>query len=563
MAGISVNDAYIILKDVGVLWVAGKNGGEQFIKSVTIIEKPDDFKWLQGGEMILATLQEGIMNFFIKAQERHAVCAGIRLHNDRFSNIPEEVRMLADSLNFPLFVINKNVPNSMILKKLYSAILSHEKLALEKYREIILSTNEFLFSHTEADKILERLARIINNSIVLLDENFRQVSSVLNMGKYADLISNKQNELCELIKRYVEICGYFGLNKKAGEVNFLSLNERILVVFSFIPLKMLERNYVIFTAVDKGITQDEIELYKIAFSSAAMALGNYGVGNEEAAGRGKLRESLNYELFCKLLNHTDDFGELLVNRFEKTGFNLLDRNFIAIFEIKFDDSCKTLNKNERNNNDVKKKLNNIFRKNLKDRSSLLVPKDNEWVLLIGFSEDECAKDVLYKKAFQEIFDHLIVEINNMNLNTSLSAGVSSSTKNIAGIKKAYMEAGIAKEIGKRVRSGENIFFYEDLGIYKFLSIPDKDEILKDKRIRSIYEYDKKNNASLIDTLDAFMDTNGRIKDTAKKIFTHPNTVKYRLNKIKELAGEEILKNDNKRLYYHIMVKALKLILKKA
>jgi purine catabolism regulator len=326
---------------------------------------------------------------------------------------------------------------------------------------------------------------------------------------------------------------------------------------------MLERNYVIFTAVDKGITQDEIELYKIAFSSAAMALGNYGVGNEEAAGRGKLRESLNYELFCKLLNHTDDFGELLVNRFEKTGFNLLDRNFIAIFEIKFDDSCKTLNKNERNNNDVKKKLNNIFRKNLKDRSSLLVPKDNEWVLLIGFSEDECAKDVLYKKAFQEIFDHLIVEINNMNLNTSLSAGVSSSTKNIAGIKKAYMEAGIAKEIGKRVRSGENIFFYEDLGIYKFLSIPDKDEILKDKRIRSIYEYDKKNNASLIDTLDAFMDTNGRIKDTAKKIFTHPNTVKYRLNKIKELAGEEILKNDNKRLYYHIMVKALKLILKKA
>lgn len=56
MEGISVNDAYIILKDVGVLWVAGKNGGEQFIKSVTIIEKPDDFKWLQGGEMILATL---------------------------------------------------------------------------------------------------------------------------------------------------------------------------------------------------------------------------------------------------------------------------------------------------------------------------------------------------------------------------------------------------------------------------------------------------------------------------------------------------------------------------
>ncbi|MDK2878281.1 MAG: PucR family transcriptional regulator, proline-responsive transcriptional activator [Thermoanaerobacteraceae bacterium] len=147
----------------------------------------------------------------------------------------------------------------------------------------------------------------------------------------------------------------------------------------------------------------------------------------------------------------------------------------------------------------------------------------------------------------------------MNLNITLSAGVSSSAKEITDIKKAYEEASMAKEIGKKVNGEGNICFYEDLGIYKLLAILDKNEILKDEKIRDIYEYDKDKNIDLIGTLDAFMDTNGRIKETAKKIFTHPNTVKYRLNKVKELVGDEILRNENKKLYYHIMVKTLKLI----
>ncbi|MDK2878279.1 MAG: PucR family transcriptional regulator, purine catabolism regulatory protein [Thermoanaerobacteraceae bacterium] len=126
MDGISVNEAYKILKDDGVLWVAGKNGGGKFIQSVTVIEKPHDFKNLQEGEMLLATLyqfpiQKDIMNFLIKAQGNQAVCAGIRLHNDQFSDIPESLLTLLDRLNSPLFVFNKDVPFSIIIKKLYSA----------------------------------------------------------------------------------------------------------------------------------------------------------------------------------------------------------------------------------------------------------------------------------------------------------------------------------------------------------------------------------------------------------------------------------------------------------
>ena len=54
--------------------------------------------------------------------------------------------------------------------------------------------------------------------------------------------------------------------------------------------------------------------------------------------------------------------------------------------------------------------------------------------------------------------------------------------------------------------------------------------------------------------------NGSIKDAAEKLYVHPNTVKYRMKRIKEITGEDLFNDDQKRLYYHIMVKALKILI---
>lgn len=228
---------------------------------------------------------------------------------------------------------------------------------------------------------------------MLLNEDFKPTNSVLDIGNYAYLIREKQQDLCELIKNYIEICGYFCSNEKPREVQFLSLDEKIVVLFCLIPSKRLTGHLIIFTVADKDTTKEEMGLYKIAFSSAAMILSNYEFRNEEAEGKGKSRKSSNEGLSYRIMNQIDNIGKKLVDKTFELSFKPLDSNYIAVFELRFNDSSKTLS-------DIKKKANEVFSKTIKDQSFLLITKGSEWTLLISFSEDVCKKDMLHKKGIQ-------------------------------------------------------------------------------------------------------------------------------------------------------------------
>lgn len=90
-------------------------------------------------------------------------------------------------------------------------------------------------------------------------------------------------------------------------------------------------------------------------------------------------------------------------------------------------------------------------------------------------------------------------------------------------------------------------YYGDIGIYKLL-IPS----LKNPYVREFSQdivnrlniYDCQNNTLLLETAMAYVFCGGNIKKTAKHLFQHENTIRYRVNKIKELfvnaASDELM-----------------------
>ena len=104
-----------------------------------------------------------------------------------------------------------------------------------------------------------------------------------------------------------------------------------------------------------------------------------------------------------------------------------------------------------------------------------------------------------------------------------------------------------------------IHYYDNLGIYKFISIQKKEDILQDKIISKLCSYDEENKTNLLATLEAFLDSNASIKEAAQKIYVHPNTVKYRLKKIKEIIDSNVLEDPQMRLYCHILIKVMKML----
>lgn len=85
--------------------------------------------------------------------------------------------------------------------------------------------------------------------------------------------------------------------------------------------------------------------------------------------------------------------------------------------------------------------------------------------------------------------------------------------------------------------GENIRYYYEIGVYKLL-MPSYSEgymiNFYSDTIGKIKQYDQKYNSELLQTATVYVKLGGNIKNTAKSINLHENTVRYRINKIKEI-----------------------------
>ncbi|MGH3972946.1 MAG: PucR family transcriptional regulator [Pseudonocardiaceae bacterium] len=62
--------------------------------------------------------------------------------------------------------------------------------------------------------------------------------------------------------------------------------------------------------------------------------------------------------------------------------------------------------------------------------------------------------------------------------------------------------------------------------------PEAERLLVDQVMRPLVEA----SGSLIETLDAFFDTGGVLESCARRLFVHPNTVRYRLRRIADITG---------------------------
>jgi hypothetical protein len=135
-------------------------------------------------------------------------------------------------------------------------------------------------------------------------------------------------------------------------------------------------------------------------------------------------------------------------------------------------------------------------------------------------------------------------------------GVSTLYKGLSQANRAIFEAITASELNIR-HEQDNIVFCKNLGTYKFLlPLKDKPELLEfhDEIIIPILKYDKKYKQNLMGTAICYIDNDGDFSKTARAMCLHENSIRYRLNKIREILGFK----DKKLTFYEQLFIAVKL-----
>lgn len=93
-----------------------------------------------------------------------------------------------------------------------------------------------------------------------------------------------------------------------------------------------------------------------------------------------------------------------------------------------------------------------------------------------------------------------------------------------------------------IDDAERVSLFDDLGVLRFLLAPgDRGDLLEFARgvLGPVMDYDAAHNIDLVHTLDAYLASDCNLKRTAESMYMHAKTVRYRLDRMQELAGIDL------------------------
>lgn len=133
----------------------------------------------------------------------------------------------------------------------------------------------------------------------------------------------------------------------------------------------------------------------------------------------------------------------------------------------------------------------------------------------------------------------------------LRVGIGSKCMDISRLSVSYRRAKAAVQMAMTQK--RQMVKFDDCGLYRLLYMVEDTGVLQEietECLAALEEYDRKYNAGYVETLQSYLKHNGSIQAVAEELYTHRNTVLYRLGNIRKVLGNE-LKTPEERLPYQM------------
>jgi sugar diacid utilization regulator len=111
--------------------------------------------------------------------------------------------------------------------------------------------------------------------------------------------------------------------------------------------------------------------------------------------------------------------------------------------------------------------------------------------------------------------------------------------------EALLAANVAEGDAERP-----VLAFEESGAYRLLLSAMSEDPAELQRfyaetVEPLVAYDEQYETGLVQTVEAFLDADGNVAGTAQRLFTHRHTIRYRLERVKELSGLDVGSTDGR------------------
>ncbi|MEA2457418.1 MAG: hypothetical protein QOC95_390 [Thermoleophilaceae bacterium] len=130
----------------------------------------------------------------------------------------------------------------------------------------------------------------------------------------------------------------------------------------------------------------------------------------------------------------------------------------------------------------------------------------------------------------------------------LAVAISRAATDAADVHRAGAEALLAANVAEA--QGTPLLAFEETGAYRILlpamsEDPAELQRFHDETVAPLIAYDGQYDTDLVLTLESFLEADGNVAKTASKLYTHRHTIRYRLERVRELTGLDVSSTDGR------------------
>jgi sugar diacid utilization regulator len=164
--------------------------------------------------------------------------------------------------------------------------------------------------------------------------------------------------------------------------------------------------------------------------------------------------------------------------------------------------------------------------------SLLAPRLHDVIVLAG-----------PRVPWDQFRQHVVAELHGGRCRI----GVGGRCQAAEEFPRSYREAELALRMQTASGGPDQVTRYDDLGIYKVLAAANDTasvERFVDEWLAQLIDYDSAHGTQLVLTLSEYLECGGNYDASAKALSVHRSTLKYRLNRIRQVSGYDLSLPDN-------------------